>query len=436
VVIVEATGETGGNGAFSTGYMAFADYALQHEKGIRDDPERLVRDMVEEVERQRQVHDPVFDWELARLYADETKHSYSFLAELGFRFGRFIPRPRQHTTERMVALEDPTQFRDLFLAALKPLGVKVLLRSRATSLLRASNVVTGACIESGVGRIDLKAYAVIVATGGYQASEDLRRRFRPSQNPRAPYPGLHTARGDGQLMMQAVGADLVNMQMIPELIRVASAFVEDCIGVNAVGRRFHDEAGPYDERLQALEAQPEGIGYYLCDARMADRDAQLIAEMPSPPKLFTTLADAARAIGCDFDVLAETVARWNSIIRSQASADPDFGRVVFPQPRIGIEIPPFSVIPMVRGIATTVGGARVGKSMRVLDRKGRPIAGLFAVGDAVGLLTPATGLGGIHLSSAVTTGRLAGLAAAVETEHQVGHVESAHRTRRRRRTRC
>ena len=48
----------------------------------------------------------------------------------------------------------------------------------------------------------------------------------------------------------------------------------------------------------------------------------------------------------------------------------------------------------------------------VFDVFGEVIPGLFAVGDCVGGIAPAIGLGGVKISSAVTLGRIAGLAAA------------------------
>ena len=66
---------------------------------------------------------------------------------------------------------------------------------------------------------------------------------------------------------------------------------------------------------------------------------------------------------------------------------------------------------MVVGINFPAGGFRVSPRMEVADVHGRVIPGLFAVGDCVGGVNPAVGLGGIHISSALTLGRVAGRAA-------------------------
>jgi succinate dehydrogenase/fumarate reductase flavoprotein subunit len=84
---------------------------------------------------------------------------------------------------------------------------------------------------------------------------------------------------------------------------------------------------------------------------------------------------------------------------------------------VAIEEAPFTVLPIVTGIASTIGGIAVDTSMRVLDESGEPIKGLYAAGDAVGTINAVTGLGGMHLANAATSGRIAGGQAASDQGH-------------------
>lgn len=411
VAVIEARAELGGNGAFSTGYMAFADFTLQREVGIVDSVDEFVVDMVRDVEEQRAAgYEAEFDVELASIYAAETRHAFDAMTELGFQFGRFVKRPRQHTVDRMVVLARPDQFREIMTPTLLKAGATSVLPYRVTALSTMGGRVVGV-VAVGVGKRELEVRAragVVVASGGYQASPELRRRYRPDQDPRSHYKGLDTARGDGHELLSSIGARMVNMEMIVEQVSVASRFVEDAIAVNEAGMRFHDEPGPYPERLAALRAQPGGIGYYLYDRRVAERQAQLIAEMPGKPRRFGSLGEVARAIDCPRDRLEATVQRWNRLVDGGVDRDPEFGRVVFPEPRIGLRDPPFCVIPMQAGVMPTVGGAAVSVDLEVLHQDGSVVPGVRAVGDAMGLVNTAAGLGGVHLSSAVTLGRRAG----------------------------
>lgn len=411
VVLVEAGDEIGGNAARSTGYLAFADFAMQEQAGISDDPEAFLADMLAEVERQSDRYGIIFDEQLAALYAARSAEAYRFLTDLGIGFRRFIPRPRQHLVDRMVDCEDVRTFTTAFARELDRLGVEVRLRTRARQLLTTNGRVTGIVLEDEAGQhTELRADSVVLAAGGYQANPELRRRYQPEHLATTPYLGVDTDRGDGHLMGQAVGGDLINMTMIPPLIMVASAFVERAIAVDRRGTRFHDEAGPYLERVDALLARPERRAHYVYDRRLAQDAAHLIAQMPEPSVSADSLEELAVAIGCAPTGLREAVEGWNRAVA--AGQDPQFGRVVLPADGTGIVEPPFHAVPMSVGINFPAGGFRVTTAMQVIDVFGAAIPGLYAAGDCVGGVAPAIGLGGIKIAAAVTLGRVAGAAAA------------------------
>ena len=420
VVLLEALDSVGGNAARSTGYMAFADFEAQHAAGIADSPEHYLADMVAEAELQQDRYGVIFDTALAGLYAERSADAYRFLVDLGFRFGRFVPRPRQHTIDRMMDVADVADFEVLFGRALAEAGVDVRHGVRARRLRAEAGRVTGVtwepCDAPAGGRPTggfLQAGGgVILAAGGYQANPDLRSRYQPGRLAGTPYLGVHTDRGDGHLMGQAVGGDLINMTMIPPLVMVASALVEDSIAVDLSGRRFHDEAGPYDDRVAALDATGGRRAHYVFDDRVYRARRDLVEQMPEPAVGAGTVEELAGRIGCPPAALAATVAGWNSTVTSGVARDPAFGRVVFGAERAPIAQPPFWASPMVVGINFPAGGFRVSPDCEVFDVFGDVIPGLFAVGDCVGGIAPAIGLGGVKISSAVTLGRIAGRAAA------------------------
>lgn len=405
VILLEADERIGGNAARSTGYLAFQDFAMQTEAGISDSVEQFMADMDAEIERQQDRYGIVYDRDLARRYAEESSDAYRFLVELGFRFNRFIVRPTQHTTDRMVDVEDNTMFTRLFEVALADAGVDVRVNTRAGRLLADGHSVVG--VATGTGDIQADK-AVVLAAGGYQANPELRLRYQPASIADTPYLGTDHDRGDGHLMGQAVGGDLVNMTMIPPLVMVASALVEDSIAVNTEGARFHDEAGPYDDRVALLREQPGRLAWYVFDDRVARLKGQLVDEMPEDPATAPTLESLAEAIGADPAGLVETVRNWNETVTSGIDRDPAFGRVIFPDPRIGIVEPPFHASRMIEGINFPAGGLRITTDTQVVNVFGEPIPGLFAVGDCAGGISCAIGLGGVRITGALALGRIAG----------------------------
>ena len=419
-ILLEALDRVGGNAARSTGYMAFADFGAQHEAGIEDTPQNYLADMRNEIALQQERYGLVFDEALAARYAEESSATYDFLTDIGFSFNRFVPRPRQHTTDRMMDVLDVSMFTTCFETALAAENVSVKCRRRGRRLITDDGRVAGVRWEEQTPEEDAlregasgEVYAssgVILAAGGYQANGALRSRYQPSHLAHTPYLGVETDRGDGHLMGQSLGGDLVNMTMIPPLVMVASALVENSIAVDCSGRRFHDEAGPYDERVEALNRTPKRRAFYIFDDKTAEERAILISQMPEPAVSAPTLEELANLIGCPPEELCRTLDRWNAAVGAATKSDPDFGRVVFPASGSGIIKPPFWASPMVVGINFPAGGFRVSLNCEVFDVFGEVIPGLFAVGDCVGGISPAIGLGGVKISSAVTLGRIAGRA--------------------------
>jgi succinate dehydrogenase/fumarate reductase flavoprotein subunit len=305
--------------------------------------------------------------------------------------------------------------------------VTTLYGTLADRLRTEDGRVTGVLAHSADTEYVLTArHGVVLATGGYQSNPELRRRYQPGFVARAPYLGIDTCRGAGHLLGQAVGGDLMNMTFVPPLVIVSSSVVEDAIAVNSSGERFHDEAGPYEERVEQLHQQPGRRAWYVVDAVVAAEKEGLLGQMPEPPVQAASLADLAGLIGVPAAALQATVERWNAFLDTDATVDPDHGRVVLPPGRRHCATGPFTAVPMVEGINFCCGGFRVTADMQVVDVFGAAIPGLFAAGDCVGGLNPASDLGGIHIAGGLTLGRVAGRAVARGTHDRADHGTVLH----------
>lgn len=408
-VLVEATDRIGGNAVLSTGYLAILDSEEQHAAGIEDDEERFLADLRAAADEESRGQPALLDEELARRFVRETRQTYELLRDLGVGFDRFVRRPRQHTADRMLAVTDTTVFRTGFERRLAEAGVDVWTATRAVELAPDPDGWRLRVVHGGTDRW-VQATAVVLATGGYQGNAELRRRHQPASMADTPHLGLPTCRGDGHVMAAAVGADMLNMGLIPSLVIVASGFVEDAIAVNRDGVRFHDETGPYEQRVAAVRAQPDERAHYVYDDTTATTRRQLIEQMPRPPVTAPTLGELADRIGVPAGALEQTVASWSEVV--EGGAEDPFGRGIFPHPRRGIASPPYHAVPLVVGAQFTGGGCRVTDEMTVVDLWGRPVPGLHAVGDCIGGVNAGASVGGIHIVSALTLGRVAGAAAA------------------------
>ena len=405
VLLLEADTLLGGNAARSTGYLAFQGFEMQHREGLDDSAEIFFKDMLDEIKRQEEAFGIEFDAELAKVFAKESASTYDWLVELGFEFNRFLPRPLQHSVNRMVDVTDTSMFTKVFSDVLEKNDVDVRTSTRARRLLLEDNQIVGVQTDKESFRANM---GVVLAAGGYQANSSIRKKYQPEHMATTPYLGTHHDVGDGHIMGQEVGGELINMTMIPPLIMVGSALVEDSIAVNTLGRRFHDEAGPYDYRVQELNKQPSKTAYYIYDNQTYLKKRQLINEMPQTPSSANSLMELAQTIGSDHKALEEAVTRWNDFLTSSEKKDPDFGRVILPAERRAILEPPYFASKMITGINFPAGGFRVNADLQVLNVYGEPIPKLFAVGDCSGGLGPVIGMGGMRITPALTLGRVVG----------------------------
>jgi len=412
VLLLEARDEIGGNGPLSTGYLAMVDIQAQRDLGIEDSLDQWLEDAMLEVERARADFGIYFDEPLWLQLGANTRRVNDMLGRLGFRLDRLIPRPLQHTVPRMWAVADTSAFERGFRVALRELGVKTLLRTRARRLTVAGGRIVGVEAETAGNLMTIEArQGVVLASGGFQANHEYRERYQPRHMAVTPYHGVDTCRGDAQVMASAIGADLINMTAIPPLVMISSGLAEVCIAVNRDGKRFHDECGPYTDRVQSMLAQPERLAYYICDGPAAKTKERFVAHMEDV-RTAPNVEGMASLIGCDSANLRATIDRWNAFLEAGSDRDPETGRVVLPEGRLGILEPPFHVMKMIVGANFTCGGLRTGLDMGVLDVYGRPISGLFAAGDCVGSVNAAAGLGGIHIMGALSLGMIAGRSAA------------------------
>ncbi|KAH8819244.1 succinate dehydrogenase [Xylogone sp. PMI_703] len=415
VVAIEAHKQIGGNGLLSTGYVAFVNSAQQQAQGLRDSVKIFMEDCKKLVAESSEYYGVVWDEELTRLYAERSAEMYDILTARGVKFTRLVKRPSTCTVERMAAAEDTKMFPAAFERDFAGPNVTTYVSCAAQRLLFENEVVKGVQVQSQDGHVLFTVRArkgVILATGGYQANPALRRRYQPDNEVMEAYAGLPTCRGDGHLLGQSIGGDLINMTMIPELVVVASHVTASAIAVNANGRRFHDEAGPYTTSVAALKQQKGRKGYYIWDNKTQESEKYYINQMPCSAVSGKTLEELATKIGVPPEALKSEVGNWNAFLTSGQLKDPCTGRVHYAADRRPMEQGPFWSKPMTIGIGVSCGGFVTTTKMQVVDIFGKVIPGLFAVGDTAGGMTPISEMGGTHLGGGFVFGRVAGLAAA------------------------
>jgi len=309
--------------------------------------------------------------------------------------------------------------------SLKDRDIPLWLDSPLVELWQEQGRVGGALVARGGKTLRVAARrGVLLATGGFAHNAAMRRQYQQApigSDWTAAAPG---ATGDAVTVGVKTGAALGFMECawwspsyrIPDgrvLALISGKSNPGSIIVNRQGRRFANEAQPYEDFVKAQyasEARGEGAipCYLIFDAvyrskyavghikpGKIEQDAKLAPDNFSSGLL--TRADSIEALAeklqIDPAALAHTVANFNR--HAEHGEDPEFHRgatehdryyadpSVSPNPSLApLRTAPFYALRCEPGDLDTKGGLLCDEHARVLDTGGEVIEGLYAAGNA------------------------------------------------------
>lgn len=341
------------------------------------------------------------------------------------------------------------------LKSARDLGVQLRANAAAKELILRDGRVVGAVIDHEGALVRVEALrGVVLACGGFP--HDPVRRARLFSHVDAAgtghwSPAPETNTGDGQRMAEAVGArfDAGLLQpaawmpvsrtyrrdgsrgVMPHFIDRAKPGV---IAVTRAGRRFVNEAVSYHDFGQAMLQACRGTGgtsaWLICDHK-ALRSYGLgnVAAFPLPIgrhlrsgylKRGRSIQALAEAIGVEPAVLRETIDRFHRDAARGRDTEFDKGGTAYqrfmgdprnlPNPCLRpLDQGPWYAVELRLGDLGTYAGLATDENARVLDRDGRWIEGLYAVGnDAMSVMGGSYPGAGAMLGPVLTFGFLAG----------------------------
>jgi succinate dehydrogenase/fumarate reductase flavoprotein subunit len=324
--------------------------------------------------------------------------------------------------------------------------VRFRVGARARSLVVEHGRVAGVRVDlpTGTGRLRASR-GVVLASGGFEWSERLRRAFLrdPGTVPVSP-PGND---GDGLVMALEIGAavdamaeawwapvvitgetydgaplarHLVTERCLPGSIivdRSGRRFVNEAVNYSDITRTWHD----FDPTRHERRHVPAWLVFDAAFRRKYPVGG-VSPEQPAPAWFLRggSLAELAKLAGIDAGSLDRTVTAFNGYARQ--GRDPGFGRGDSAHDRyygddrqpgnpcLGpIEEPPFYAVELHSGMLGTKGGLVTGAAGEVLRHDGTAIPGLFACGNvAVGPTGPGYPGSGGTLGPALVGGYLCG----------------------------
>lgn len=315
-------------------------------------------------------------------------------------------------------------------------GVEAVLSTRVEGLLRENGRITGVLADG----IEVRAAAVVVASGGFARNREALDRYYPTAGEAGDALFVVAApgsRGDHLRFAEQSGGALTGHGrglMLPTASFQryhhwqAGFPPKSRVHVNGAGRRFMDEDASYAVSSGIILAQQQPVWAVFDEkARLAlptgyaDWTPARVTEEVTAGRVLraATLAELAARMDVPADALTVTVGRWNAQLATEG-ADPEFLREESlaakgtPQAPDPIGAGPFYAAHVLPAeLVCTHTGLEIDQDAAVLDRTGSPVPGLFAAGEAGGGVLGARYVGGGNaVANALTMGRIAGRNAA------------------------
>ncbi|MEM9355119.1 MAG: FAD-dependent tricarballylate dehydrogenase TcuA [Pseudomonadota bacterium] len=331
---------------------------------------------------------------------------------------------------------------DMELAAFERLGGTIRYGAGVTSLMLDQGRVVGVRVHDE----EIAADAVVLASGGFEASESMRSELIGPEWSVAKVRGTPHNTGDGLRFAWELGAqkygsyrgchatpmdlhmkNFGNLELPPgerKKYRKICYFLG--VMLNARGERFVDEGinfrnYTYAQFGRAVLEQPDHYAWQVFDSRVFDL---LYDEYFFDDAHFVEAATIEELVekldGVDKGPALNTIREFNAAVDDTVTFDPTeldgkttrgltLAKSNWAQK---IDRPPFRAYPVTGGITFTYGGLKVDEHGHVLRDDNTAINGLFACGELVGGVFFGGYPGGSGLTSGAVFGRRAGAGAA------------------------
>ncbi len=412
ILLIEKTAVLGGSTSLSGGKILAADSVFQREQGIVDTPEQFADFLIK-------LGNGKVNEDKLRMIADHSSANIDWLIENGVEFSEVIdtPNPEMTPNRGLNAASGSGQgFITPLAQAAKDAGVEIMMETRGEKLIvDEHNAVVGVeAAQSNGDKILINAAAVILATGGYDRSPELKAEYSPSYADSRTNVGAGNE-GDGLIMARDVGAKIIGndsaiAQILPYGSAMADLFTYSGLFVSVQGERFMDESAPRPVRTPIVLRETNAPEFFIIldDTMSSENITKSIEE--GIGYTADTLEELAAQTGMDAVKLSDAVARYNEL--TAKGIDDDFGKNAELMSRV--DSAPYYAIRCTMNTAGTFAGPQTNLNAEVLREDGSVIQGLYAAGEVSSgdLIDKEYPGSGTAIQSFVTMGRIAGETAA------------------------
>jgi tricarballylate dehydrogenase len=380
------------------------------------------------------VNDGETDEALAKLVAARSTECVPWMEALGARFQAALRGTLQLSRTNAFFLGGGTALMNSYYAAAEKLGIDVRYDAEVTRLVLRDGAFESATVRSAGVEHELRAKAVVVSAGGFEANLDW----------------LREAWGDAARNFLIRGTPYNTGTMLRALLDAGAAPVGDprechavaidgrapkfdggivtrldCVPLGIVvdrdGQRFYDEGEDVWPKRYAIwgklvAKRPGQIAYAIVDAKVRG----LFMPSAYPAIEASSIRGLAAQLELPAEPLEATIAAFNGAVQPgsfdhtalddcrTAGLSPE--KTHWAQP---LDTPPYAAYPLRPGITFTYLSVRVDSEARVLAKNGAPFENVYAAGEIMaGNVLRKGYIAGIGMTIGTVFGRIAGESAA------------------------
>ena len=300
----------------------------------------------------------------------------------------------------------------------KELNIPIIYNAKAVELLDnpKNGTVTGVKVKTAKGFEEyIGKLGVVMATGGYSANKMMLTMMAGVPAANMPVRGSNTVTGESILLTAPYFPRVVNVDQYhcgpihgPTGANPLN-IVNTGIAVSKETKRYTNEGHTYVEMSRDTAAKTkDNWGYMIVDEDthnlpMLKNDWFSYASKKAPVYKADTIEGLAKEAGLNPEELKKIVDEYNTALK-EGKLDQLTPPNTHKNPRPILKAP-FYAVPFQGGMTATFGGPLINTKGQVLDTEGKPIKGLYAVGNAAGGLFYDNYVGGAQLTSASVIGR-------------------------------
>lgn len=283
------------------------------------------------------------------------------------------------------------------------LGIDIRTGTKGLDIIMEDDKAIGVKVENREGFYDIKADAVVVATGGFSTNKEYLAEYAPGAE-RVETSNQMGTTGDFIPVFKKHDLKMDQMDVL-SVFKLIIKNRRDLTGagdgfmlVNKDGERFAPENSGGLELAHAILDQPDGEVYYIYDQPLYESFYRLQKHNDLGYHVKAdTLEELAEKLNINKDNLLKATETYNKAINGEIE-DPFRGENVFDRPFA--ENGPYYGVQVESAIHMTKGGVVANEKAQILNNNDEPVEGLYASGEV-------TATAGAY-SASVVFGRVAG----------------------------